>query len=83
MQDWSKMVKSFKTPQQGAATSVWCALSEQLDGMGGVYCEDCDIAELVPEDSGAGPGVRPHAIDPEKATTLWRLGEAATGVHYS
>jgi NAD(P)-dependent dehydrogenase (short-subunit alcohol dehydrogenase family) len=83
VQDWNKMVKNFKTPQQGAATTVWCALSEQLDGMGGVYCEDCDIAELVPGDSGAGPGVRPHAIDPEKAVGLWRLSEAATGVQYS
>ncbi len=34
----------FKTVPQGAATSVWCATSGQLDGMGGVYCEDCDIA---------------------------------------
>jgi NAD(P)-dependent dehydrogenase (short-subunit alcohol dehydrogenase family) len=83
VRDWNKVVKSFKTPQQGAATTVWCALSEQLDGMGGVYCEDCDIAEVVAEDSGAGPGVRPHAIDPEKAVALWRLSEAATGVHYS
>jgi NAD(P)-dependent dehydrogenase (short-subunit alcohol dehydrogenase family) len=82
VQDWNKMVKGFKTPQQGAATSVWCALSEELDGMGGVYCEDCDIAELVPEDSGAGPGVRPHAVDPEKAVALWKRSELITGVHY-
>ena len=34
----------FKTPEQGAATATWCATSPQLDGMGGVYCEDCDIA---------------------------------------
>ena len=36
---------TFKTAEQGAATSVWCATSPQLDGMGGVYCEDVDIAE--------------------------------------
>ena len=34
----------LKTTEQGAATSVWCATSPQLDGMGGVYCEDVDIA---------------------------------------
>jgi NAD(P)-dependent dehydrogenase (short-subunit alcohol dehydrogenase family) len=82
VQDWNKGVKRFKTPQQGAATSVWCALSDQLDGMGGVYCEDCDIAELVGEDSGPGPGVRPHAIDPDKAVALWKLSEVVTGVHF-
>jgi NAD(P)-dependent dehydrogenase (short-subunit alcohol dehydrogenase family) len=82
VKDWNKMVKSVKTQQQGAATSVWCALSEQLDGMGGLYCEDCDIAELVAEDSGAGPGVRPHAIDPEKAVALWPFRESVTGVHF-
>ncbi|HYD83449.1 MAG TPA: oxidoreductase, partial [Opitutus sp.] len=40
----------FKTPSQGAATSVWCAANAQLDGKGGVYCEDCDIAAAVPAD---------------------------------
>jgi NAD(P)-dependent dehydrogenase (short-subunit alcohol dehydrogenase family) len=39
-----------KTPQQGAATSVWCATSPQLNGMGGVYCQDCDIARALPSD---------------------------------
>ncbi len=39
--------KNLKTVEQGAATSVWCATSRQLDGMGGVYCENCDIAPLV------------------------------------
>jgi hypothetical protein len=41
--------KNLKTVEQGAATSVWCATSPQLDGMGGVYCENCDIAPLVLE----------------------------------
>ena len=39
----------YKTIEQGAATSVWCAANEQLDGKGGVYCLDADIAKLVPE----------------------------------
>ncbi len=34
----------FKSPTQGATTTLWCATSSQLDGMGGVYCEDCDIS---------------------------------------
>jgi NAD(P)-dependent dehydrogenase (short-subunit alcohol dehydrogenase family) len=72
----------FKTIEQGAATSVWCATSPQLDGMGGVYCEDVDIAEAVPADSLKGNGVRPWAIDEEIAENLWTLSEELTGVKF-
>ncbi|MEV3982179.1 SDR family NAD(P)-dependent oxidoreductase [Nonomuraea sp. NPDC049758] len=68
---------SFKTPEQGAATQVWAATSPQLDGMGGVYCEDCDIAEQA---DGSGGGVHPYATDPEQAARLWRLSAELTGV---
>lgn len=83
LQAWTQRVNSFKNPQQGAATSIWCALSDQLDGIGGVYCEDCDIAELVPDDSQAGHGVRFYAIDPDKAAALWQFSESATGVRWT
>lgn len=73
---------AFKTIRQGAATTVWCATSPQLDGMGGVYCEDCDIAEAVPGDSGKGYGVRPWATDAGHARELWRLSEELTGVKF-
>ncbi|RAJ76760.1 NAD(P)-dependent dehydrogenase (short-subunit alcohol dehydrogenase family) [Chitinophaga dinghuensis] len=76
---WSDQVKQFKTPEQGAATAVWCALSEQLEDMGGVYCEDCNIAELLPDDSPAPYGVRAFALDTEKARSLWVLSEQITG----
>lgn len=78
----SRLKEDFKTPQQGAATSIWCALSDELDGMGGVYCEDCNIATLVPDDSPAGYGVRSYAIDPDKAAALWKFSEATTGVRW-
>lgn len=71
---------NMKTPQQGAATSVWCATSPQLDGMGGVYCADCDIAPLLPSDDSADiHGVRPRATDPVAAGRLWQLSEQLTG----
>lgn len=72
----------FKTIPQGAATSVWCATSAELEGRGGVYCEDCNIAEAVPADSDKGYGVRPWAIDPESARKLWDLSERLTGVKF-
>lgn len=72
----------FKTPSQGAATSVWCATNAQLDGKGGVYCEDCDIAVQVPADDKGFSGVRPWAIDPVLADKLWDLSEQMTGVRF-
>jgi NAD(P)-dependent dehydrogenase (short-subunit alcohol dehydrogenase family) len=72
--------EGFKTPQQGAATQVWAATSPQLDGMGGVYLEDCDIAEPAPAD-GAGVGVKDWATDPEQAARLWELSARLTGVN--
>ncbi|UQA61646.1 oxidoreductase [Polyangium aurulentum] len=75
-----KAASALKNAEQGAATSVWCATSKQLEGMGGVYCEDCDIAEAVPADHPAPPGVRPWAMDPDLAERLWTMSEAWTGV---
>lgn len=69
----------FKTPEQGAATQVWAATSPQLDGLGGLYLEDCDIAEPAPED-GAWAGVKDWATDPEQAARLWTLSAELTGV---
>lgn len=71
----------FKTVEQGAATAVWCATSAQLDGHGGVYCEDCDIAALMADDA-MGAGVRRSAVDPQLARRLWTLSEQMTGVAF-
>jgi NAD(P)-dependent dehydrogenase (short-subunit alcohol dehydrogenase family) len=75
-------VMEFKSPEQGAATSAWAATSTQLDGMGGVYCEDCDIALVAdPEtEEGQAHGVNPYAIDPEQAARLWEVSAELTGV---
>ncbi len=77
----------LKTVEQGAATSVWCAISDQLANKGGVYCMDCDIAPVITDLSPALgdtlTGVLPHAIDPENAQRLWRLSEQLTGVTFS
>lgn len=72
----------FKTPEQGAATSTWAATSPQLDGLGGVYCEDCDVAEptVAGSDTARIRGVDAHAIDPEQAERLWALSVERTGV---
>ncbi|MBC6460129.1 SDR family NAD(P)-dependent oxidoreductase [Actinomadura sp. HBU206391] len=78
-EDGNLAATDFKTPAQGAATQVWAATSPRLAGMGGVYCEDCDIAESAVNDIGAG--VRDHATDPEQAARLWTLSSELTGVN--
>jgi hypothetical protein len=73
----------FKTVPQGAATSVWCATSTQLNDKGGVYCEDCDIAEAFSDGPGGMTGVSPWACDPEAAERLWTLSESLTGTTFA
>ena len=72
----------FKTPEQGAATTVWAATSPQLDGMGGVYLEDVDIASPTVPDSPTAriAGVNAHAIDRTDAARLWAVSAQLTGV---
>jgi NAD(P)-dependent dehydrogenase (short-subunit alcohol dehydrogenase family) len=70
----------FKTPEQGAATQVWAATSPQLADLGGVFCQDCDIAPMTDHvDMDAG-GVMAHAADPDEAARLWALSAELTGV---
>ncbi|MFJ8001759.1 SDR family NAD(P)-dependent oxidoreductase [Streptomyces sp. NPDC096310] len=78
-EDGNALNPSFKTPEQGAATQVWAATSPRLADAGGVYCEDCDIAETTVE-GGPRKGVRSYATDPEQAARLWRLSAELTGV---
>jgi NAD(P)-dependent dehydrogenase (short-subunit alcohol dehydrogenase family) len=67
----------FKTPQQGAATSVLVATSHHLGGIGGRYFEDCNEAQRLPEDFSpeTASGVAPYALDPDNAARLWELSE--------
>jgi len=61
----------WKTPEQGAATSVLVATSPLLDGVGGRYFEDCNEAE--PHQPGTRRGVADYALDPEAAALLWQV----------
>jgi NAD(P)-dependent dehydrogenase (short-subunit alcohol dehydrogenase family) len=78
--DVTKVPERFKTVEQGAATTIWAAVSPQLNGKGGVYCEDCDIAAMVPADSKLLRGVRPWAVDKAAAEALWMLSEKLTAI---
>lgn len=72
----------YKTVQQGGATTAWAAVHPDLNGKGGLYLEDCNISQVVPNDSSAPFGVRPWALDKNAADILWKLCEKMTGVYY-
>ncbi|MBB3128548.1 NAD(P)-dependent dehydrogenase (short-subunit alcohol dehydrogenase family) [Paenibacillus rhizosphaerae] len=81
----TKMTSEHKTIPEGAATIVWCAVSKQLDGKGGVYCQNVDIAQPVPKErihEPGIPGVFPWAMDIQAAERLWQLSEKLTGVSF-
>jgi NAD(P)-dependent dehydrogenase (short-subunit alcohol dehydrogenase family) len=71
----------LKTPEQGAATQVWAATSPQLADLGGVYLEDCEVAELRTSDEMTAKGVYQYAVDPDEAARLWALSAELTGVN--
>src|SRR6202166_384581 len=78
--DVTKLSERFKTVEQGAATTIWAAVSPQLNGKGGVYCEDCDIAQLVAAHSEHHSGVRQWHADEAAAEALCTLSEKLTSV---
>lgn len=89
--------KNLKTVEQGASTIVWCATSPRLNGMGGLYCENTDVAALRatggPADGATGwhiddatrlglNGVMPYAVDPVAAERLWQLSEQLADITF-
>jgi len=72
---------SWKSIPQGAATSVWAACVADAEAIGGRYCEDCHIAEVV-SIPGLRGGVQPYALDPQHAQALWRKSEELVGEHF-
>ena len=86
---YPEVAKNLKTVPQGAATTVWCAISPQLNGLGGLYCENAEVAEV---DNGniahrydqpwTLRGVKPYSIDPDNAARLWTLSEQMTGITF-
>jgi NAD(P)-dependent dehydrogenase (short-subunit alcohol dehydrogenase family) len=69
----------FKTPAQGAATSVFVASAPLLNGIGGRYFEDCNEAEVVGNGNGYGSGVAPYALDVANADRLWEVSMTMAG----
>jgi NAD(P)-dependent dehydrogenase (short-subunit alcohol dehydrogenase family) len=72
----------WKTIPQGAATSAWAAVVAPAEEIGGKYCENCHLGQVVPEDVAISPtseGVRAYALDPNAAEALWKKSEEMVG----
>ena len=75
-------VFSYKSIPQGAATSVWAALVAPADKVGGLYCEDCHVAEST-TNMEVRIGIRPYALTPDTAKALWAKSEEMVGEHFA
>ena len=72
----------WKTIPQGAATSVWAGVVAPADEIGGRYCENCHVGNVVADDVTISPiseGVRGYALDPGTAEALWKKSEEMVG----
>jgi NAD(P)-dependent dehydrogenase (short-subunit alcohol dehydrogenase family) len=71
----------LKTIPQGAATTLWAGVVAPADEIGGRYCEDCHVAEVLDIGQTMG-GVRSYALDPERAKALWAKSEEMVGERF-
>jgi len=74
-----EVAASLKTIPQGAATTVWCATSPLLEDLGGVYCENVEVAHLNSDVSVIG-GIKAYSLDEKNAKRLWKMSEEMTGI---
>jgi len=68
----------LKTIPQGAATSVWAAVVAPADEIGGRYCENCHVGQIVPDHvtiTAVSEGIRGYALDANDAEALWKKSE--------
>ena len=75
----------WKTVLQGAATSVWAGVVAHAEEIGGQYCEDCHVSQIMPDNVGmfaVTEGVRGYALDPNNAEALWKKSEEMVGERF-
>jgi NAD(P)-dependent dehydrogenase (short-subunit alcohol dehydrogenase family) len=69
------LLPSFKTPEQGAATTVWASVAPELEGIGGLYLEDCQQAVPYNAEISTLTGYMPYALNADHAEQLWTIAE--------
>jgi len=76
-----EVAAALKTIPQGAATTIWAATSPLLNELGGVYCENADVALLSSDVSLIG-GIKEYSLDETSAKRLWTLSEQLAGITF-
>jgi NAD(P)-dependent dehydrogenase (short-subunit alcohol dehydrogenase family) len=76
-----EVAASLKNIPQGAATTVWCATSPLLKNVGGIYCEDGEVASIA-SDTSIGGGVKSYSLDEATEKRLWKWSEEMTGIAF-
>ena len=73
----------YKTIAEGAATSVWAGFVAEAAEVGGRYCENCHVADVVegPLDA-TDEGLYAYAVDPDRAKALWEKSEGLVNEHF-
>ncbi|HEX6483439.1 MAG TPA: SDR family NAD(P)-dependent oxidoreductase [Ktedonobacteraceae bacterium] len=74
------LLPSFKTPEQGAATTVWASIAPELEGIGGLYLEDCHQAIPYNPEISTLTGYMPYALNADHAEQLWTIAEKLVGL---
>ena len=69
------LLPSFKTPEQGASTTVWASVAPELEGIGGLYLEDCHQAVPYNPEISTLTGYMPYALNADHAEQLWTIAE--------
>ena len=71
---------SLKSIPQGAATTIWAALSPELEGKGGLYLENCANSKEASKEVilSTFTGHLPYIFDKNSAEKLWKLSEELT-----
>jgi NAD(P)-dependent dehydrogenase (short-subunit alcohol dehydrogenase family) len=72
----------YKSVPQGAATTVWAGFVAPAELVGGLYSEDCHVAEPATA-PGVRGGIQPYALDPDTAKALWAKSEEMVGEHFA
>ena len=70
----------MKSPEQGAATTVYAAVGKEWEGKGGKYLEDCGVAGLCESDDSLALGHAKHAYNPDGEKRLWQDSGKMVGV---
>ena len=75
--DKGNMNPKFKNVEQGAATTVWAAVSQEFENKGGLYLDDCAVAVIKTKEEAYKDfnGYLPYALDEKNADRLWELSE--------